>query len=405
MVIAALHQNHLVYPHYGPHHVRALLRKFQPDAVGVEAPRDWLEQQKLVHPFVVEMYVAMDWARDNGIPAYGIDWQEQTLSQYEPDYSGRSEMSEKVLARDVETRNRIARAADAHSRQMASIVYSDIRQDVLYMHTSDIVQFLKGLERWPASWREALETRDRHIADNVLAVAQLEHVQRLAVVIGGGHLPGLRKSLSDKPGIEWVDAVELLPLSDLEVEVKLSDVYWRLSRHLDGFDMEWNPQWHDWRRTHDLLQRALSEAPDSAVTRYFQARWDWWMGSDRKAEGELQELTQLDPEFAFPFPINSIWLWPPLSSVRAKAMFGLANLYDYRGEREKALALYRQLLELGESLNAYGHQRAFLSYDVREYIESFLDEPYCRCAEEFYRPKAYFYEHTPEDLRTVPWVW
>jgi lipopolysaccharide biosynthesis regulator YciM len=86
-------------------------------------------------------------------------------------------------------------------------------------------------------------------------------------------------------------------------------------------------------------------------------------------------------------------------------MFSLANLYDYRGERDKALALYGQLVQLGESLNVYGHQRAFLSYDVREYLESFLEEPYCRCAEEWYRPKGYFNEHTPEDLKTVPWVW
>jgi tetratricopeptide (TPR) repeat protein len=404
MIIAGVHEGHLVYPHYGPHHVRALLRKFQPDAVGVENDRDWHGQQKLVFPFLVELYVAMDWAMDNGIPAYGIDWQEQTLSQSEPDSSGRSEFSQSVLAGDPEARNQIARGADSHTRQMSSIVYSDIRQDALYMHTSDIVQFLKRFERWPAEWREPLEARDQHIADNVLAVVQEEHVQRLAVVIGGGHLPGLHRRLSEEPGVEWVDATELLPLSDLEVEVTLGDVYWLLSRHLDGIDMEWHKQQHDWRRTHDLLQRALSEAPDSAVTRYFQARWDWWMGNDRKAETVLQELTELDPDFAFPFPINSIWIWPPLSSVRVKAMFSLANLYDYRGERDKALALYGKLVQLGESLNVYGHQIAFTSRDVREYIESFLEEPYCRCAEEWYRPKGYFHEHTPEDLRTVPWL-
>jgi tetratricopeptide (TPR) repeat protein len=273
------------------------------------------------------------------------------------------------------------------------------------MHTADLVQGMKTFESWPAEWKEAIGKRDQHIADNVLAVVKKGHVRKLAIVIGGGHEPGLRKRLSDEPGVEWVDAVELLPLSNLEERPTLGDVYWLLSRHLDGIDMEWNRQQHDWRRTHELLQRALSEAPDSAVTRYFQARWDWWMGNAGKAEKGLQELTELDPDFAFPFPINSIWQWPPLSSVRAKAMFSLANLYDYRGERDKALALYGELVQLGESLNVYGHQRAFFSYNVREYIASFLEEPYCRCEEEWYRPKGYGYEHTPGDLKTVPWVW
>ncbi len=405
MVIASLHNNHLIYPHYGPQHVRALLEKFQPDAVAVENDRGWHEQQRLTFPFMVEVYVAMDWARDHGAPTYGIDWSEQTFARDEPDSSGVSELAEKILAGDPETRTAIARGARSFTRQVASIIYSDIRQDVLYMHTSDIKQGMKAMESWPARVRDGLDERDQHIADNVLAVVKEEHVQKLAIVIGGGHEPGLRRRLSNEPGVEWVDTEELLPLTALEEEATLSDVYWLLSRHLDGLDMEWDRQKLDWRLTYDLLQKALSEAPDSAVTRYFQARWDWWMENDRAAETGLQELLELDPDFAFPFPINSIWQWPPLSSVRAKAMFSLANLYDYRGERDKALALYGELVQLGESLNVYGHQRAFLSYDVHGYIESFLEEPYCRCEEEFIRPKGYFYESTLEDLKTVPWVW
>jgi hypothetical protein len=154
-----------------------------------------------------------------------------------------------------------------------------------------------------------------------------------------------------------------------------------------------------------LLKGAELESPNSPVTKYFQARWDCLMGNFRKAEGALLELTKKEEDVSFPFPVNRIWSWPPLSSVRAKAIFTLANIYDYLGQREKSLPLYQEIINTGEDLNAYGHQILFTSYDVEAFIESFLEEPYCRCDEEMYRSARYMYDSPYEELKRIPWRW
>lgn len=51
----------------------------------------------------------------------------------------RSELAGEVLAGDPETRKLMARGASSYT-QVASIVYCDIRQDDLNMHTSGIMQ-------------------------------------------------------------------------------------------------------------------------------------------------------------------------------------------------------------------------------------------------------------------------
>jgi len=407
LLIGGAHSYHLILPHYAPMHIRSLLAKYQPDILGVENPPKWHRDKKLLSSFLVELYVAMEWGKENNRPVYGIDWRETVISRSEPEMQKLSSISEKLASGDIKIRDQIKRWFDRDASFISSLIYSDIRMDALYIHTTEMAKDMKALKRVPPDQLEIIYQTEEKIAQTILSVVKSHQGKRMAVVIGKGHVPLLEKYLTGKDEIQLVDILEFLPLSEQEIEANtlLTDVYMILSQHLDGVGVEWGLLKQDWRRAHELLNRALLESPDSPVTKYFQARWDWLMGDLKKAEKVLLELIKLDDNVSFPFPVNRIWSWPPLSSVRAKAIFTLANIYDYLGQREKSLPLYREIIDAGENLNAYGHQLLFTSYDVEKFIKNFLEEPYCRCEEEMFRSMRYMYDTPYEGLRGIPWRW
>ncbi len=75
VLIGGIHFNHLLHPDNSPAHLRALLKRLEPDVIALENPPEWQEEARHYWTYLPEYYVGELFAKENGLPVEGIDWQ------------------------------------------------------------------------------------------------------------------------------------------------------------------------------------------------------------------------------------------------------------------------------------------------------------------------------------------
>lgn len=382
IVVPTLANDHQFDLDYTVAHLEALLDGIKPDAILVDDFADWLANGCLWLATFPENHVALRYARAADIPIFS------TFLRTAPTaYAGALRTEEQYRTRSSDDarepfRPRLDRTAAAIARDY-SFADPPARLERL-LSTS----FAAKADAWTPQMRGGIQRRAVVLADSIRSRMR-EHPERsrwVALLFWGTAVP-IADSLRARGDIRLVSVEQFLPIDSAAVDRHLdaANLGWILSGVLDEWYGMWAPQAFPGERVSAMLRRLHDVAPGDPTTAFLQARWYMQLRDYDAAEPLLRKLVEEAGDARFPFPLNGKWIRPPWSSVARKAKLNLAFIHDYRGERDSALVLYRELLLLGDELNRGAQAGGYVYDDIRRVIESYTVTPYSGMPDEAFR--------------------
>lgn len=387
MVVPTIGNDHQVNLDYSVAHLAALLDVIRPGAIIVDDNTAWLARNCPLNAAQPEIHVALGYAREFGIPIHGLrDWPPPNVADpYAASQRARRAANEQAL--DTAT-------AHAMWREMLDRRSAQIARQYSYAGTATGLEQLLagGFEEREAALlpqqRTGNITRATVLADSVMRlVSTASGPQRWAVVVNWTVARPLAQALRTRAGVTVIPVDSFVPLHPVGLEQRMNraNLSWILASNLDEFYGMWAPQAFAGERLAALLRRLERIAPNDPVTDYLRARWLMQNRDYAAADTIVVRLAELQPDASFPFPINGKWIRPPWPSVRQKAQLNRAFILDYRGERQAALAIYRELLAHGAELDADARFFGYLYDDIQAAITSYVDRPYTGAPTEAFR--------------------
>lgn len=381
-VVPTLANDHQFDLDYTVAHLEALLDGIGPDAILVDDYDDWLANGCLWQATSPENHVALRYATATGIPIFGTF---RSTSPTAYDGALRTEERYRTLSIDdarESFRTRLDRTAAAIARD-----YSFAVPPASLDHLLD-TGFASKADAWTPQMRGGVQSRAVVLADSIRSRMR-GHPDRsrwVALLWWGYALP-IEDSLRARGDIDLVSVERFLPLDSAAIDRHLdaANTAWILSGVLDEWFGMWAPQAFPGERVSAMLRRLHYIAPEDPATAFLQARWFVQQRDYEAAEPLLRKLVEEAGDARFPFPLNGKWIRPPWSSVAWKAKLNLAFTQDYRGERDTALALYRELLLLGDELNREAQAGGYVYDDIQRVIESYTLTPYSGMPDEAFR--------------------
>lgn len=307
VVIGGDHYGIYYNPNYSPAHLRALLNKIAPAAVGVENLAHWQKAGVLLHPFAAELGVTLSWAKTAGVPAHGV--------RGHSDLAGWDENATTLRAyRDsTSVGERLARARNGVRRQVgtqARVSHGD-GQSITYRHSRGAIDSLQAsrAQQFTAAQNATMDGYDDSITVNILRLARTLPGQRIAVVFGWFHLGPLMERLERQPGIRVIPAERFLPLTKRELDAAWhrDDAIMMLGSDLDSWMARHAPVSRDQGRAKRRVEELTRAEAESPTTLYYRARWHMSLGEWERAAPLLLKVRQAAPGHDASFPPTPPW--------------------------------------------------------------------------------------------------
>jgi hypothetical protein len=383
VVVPTIANDHQFNLDYTVAHVAALLDAINPDAIIVDDYTDWLRRNCPWNAYYPEIHVALEFGRAHSIPVFGrsdapqatLETTARNLERYNARYSDVSIVATEVRAVLDRNSARIAREYSFNSN----------KTDLSYLLSHVLPERRKS---WSEQRRQSHDEQCRRRANQIAGVIQVNPAyKRWAVLQFWEQAARVEELLGDALSANFRPIGEYLPLSADAIEARMDfkHIAWILSGQLDEWYGMWAPQVLNGARLRHLMTRLQDLAPDDPVSAFLEARWYLLMRDFNRAEPILVRLSSILDDRKFPFPINGKWIRPPWKSVRDKAKLNLAFVYDCRGKREQALAIYRDFLEKADALSDEARAVGYVFDDIRAAIQSYVDRPYSGMPEEAFR--------------------
>ena len=361
----------------------ALLDAIKPEAIVVNDFTDWLRHACPKNAFLPEVHVALDYARERSLPIFG------TFTTPAPTFEVIEKLSEEFMKTNPDVR-----AVESGYRKRLDTTTARIACDYSYRGESRDLQvhiariFPSKRKDWTEGRNNSFSTESKKIAVEIerLVVNNPAHRGWVAL-LPWEYAFGVEEAIRGQKTARLVAVTDYLPLEPAAIERRMDskNTAWILAGTLDEWFGMWAPQVFPGERLGTLLGRLKRLAPEEPATAFLEARWLMQNRGYGEAEQILKRLVESAGDAKFSFPINGKWIRPPWSSVRDKAKLNLAFVYDYTGERDKALILYRELLEKGDQLNDEARWGSFLYDDILAVVESYTKNPYTGMPEEAFR--------------------
>lgn len=401
VLIGTIHSDHLLIPQYSLTHLRALLDKIDPDAVGVET------RPAGVHTsvptgfgdgvFIVETFVAKSWGARASVPVIGVSWwtdPDSSMIEAMRSAAHRATSGSKAQLEEAFYSRQFPRQIQADAQKAYGLPFrmgmgrgeariTDTPKAVVYgieyVHREGVIATDSSLREQldDEAWG-VMEERDDRIAELILELARQYPGGRIAVIHGMAHYMPLVRRLSGISEIRVVPTADFLPLSEDELAKAWhrEDALATLGVNLDSWGARAAPHARDQRRTVTELNRLVAVEPGSAATLYYRGRWNMLFQNWDEAELLLDHVREGVPEIPLQLPVNPQWRWPPLPTFQAMATFALGNLHDLGGAHESAIPYYRELLASEPQTAFKVDQGRGFYIDLRVYLESLIAEPY-----------------------------
>ena len=383
VVVPTLGNDHQFNLDYTVAHLMTLLDVVSPDAILISDYTEWLRRDCPWSAVSPETHVALGYARERSLPLFG--------TTARPSYTYDEAVK---FAKEYREKYPDAQSVRGAYRSVLDSTTAVIAQDYSFAGESRSPEVLVNrvfpskIKEWNQQQRDAATTRSKQIADEFerLAASNSSY-HRWAIVIWWGDALFVEHALRERGRVRVIPTNNYLSLKPeaLEKRMDYKNTAWILAGILDEWYGMWAPQVFSGERIAALLTRLKGFAPKNPVTEFLEARWLMQNRNYEAAEPILERLVNTAGDAKFPFPINGKWIRPPWSSVRDKAKLNLAFVYDYKRERDKALKLYRELLELGDRLNEEARAAGYIYDDIRFVIESYTKIPYTGMPDEAFR--------------------
>lgn len=390
VLIATSHPSVFLHPGYTPAHLRALLTKISPDAVGIEKLTEWRLNNDSIETFPQELYGIITWAHMRSTAVYGLD----CAPKRDPGLVNWAKDQESNISTVEKRWEDFRRTYRSIVTWEATEAFGESDNDIVSFHKMENLRLSESIMQGEFSPEEQSQNtaRETCIAQNIISLASMFPGGRIAIVFGGGHILSLVKRLQGQTNVHATLASDFLPLSPQEVEGgwHKDDAVLLLGASLDTWLFPAAPQSRDHGRTRELLNRLSEVYPASSpVSSFYQAKWRLLLEDLEGAKKILLGVGAGDTSFVLPYVPDRRWSWPPLKSFKNKAIFTLATIYDLQDQHGTASSLYRSLLkpESGVDLEPVAYRWAFMEwhYDLRAYFESLIQEPYIAGPREAFR--------------------
>ncbi|MEX2141382.1 MAG: hypothetical protein WD894_19100 [Pirellulales bacterium] len=383
VIIPTLRNDHQFNLDYTVAHLMALLNAIGPDAILVDDYTDWLRRECPWNTFYPEIHVALGYARERSLALFG------TRTTPERTFEEDAKVAEKYGKTHPDVR-----AVEGAARRTLDARAARIARDYSFPGESRDLHVL--VTRIFPSKRKEGDPREHafHMRESKRIATEIERLltrnsshRRWAVLLRWEQALLVEDALRAQKPAQVVAVTDYLPLKAAAVEKQMDYKHtaWILAGVLDEWYGMWAPQVFPRERIAALLVRLKRHAPREPAAAFLEARWLMQHRDYGQAEPILKRLVESAGDAKFPFPVNGKWIRPPWSSVRDKARLNLAFVYDYKGEREKALELYRVLLDKGDRLNDEARAVGYIYDDIRAVVESYTKSPYTGIPEEAIR--------------------
>lgn len=384
VIIPTLGNDHQFNLDYTVVHLMAVLDAISPDAMVMADYTEWLHADCIWAATQPERHAALAFAREKAVPIWGTLTRPPTAA-----YDQSVEWARRYHERypDVEAFREDARTQlDRNTARIAREYTFNPQPQTLERLIE--TGFAARAAEWTSAQRDAIASAAQQTVDSLIQIitSNPQH-RRWAVILQWQGTLEVEELLRRSQKVRYRAVSQFLTGTDraLENRTDAKHLAWVLSGVLDEWYGMWAPQIFPAERTARLLARLKELAPDEPTTQFTEARWlmrnrDW-----EGAESILARLVEDAGDARFTFPLNGKWIRPPWTSVRDKAKLNLAFVYDVQGERDKALTLYAELLELGDRLNTEARAVGYIYDDIRHVIESYTRVPYTGLPEEAYR--------------------
>jgi len=382
VLIATNHVLMFLHPGYTPAHLRALLTKIEPNAIGIEKLPEWRLNKDAIETFPQELYAVITWAHRRGTAVYGVD----CAPKVDPGLDNGATAEQSDDASTVEKRWEDFRQTYRSTVTWeAKQAFGDTANDIVSFHQMENLRQAESIMQGGFSPEEQayFAARESGIVQNIISVASKYPGGRIAIVFGAAHTLSLARRLQGQANVCVTSVSDFLPLIPQEVERgwNQDDAILLLGESLDSWLIPASPQSRDHGRTKELLDRlsAVYPAP-STISSYYQAKWRLLLEDFRGAIKILRGVEEGGLSYVLPYVPDRRWCWPPLGSFKDKVKFTLATIYDMQDQHGAASALYQSMLEPQSGIDlepiAYQWISSEWHYDLRAYFESLIKEPY-----------------------------
>lgn len=383
VVLPTLGNDHQFNLDYTVAHLMALLDSISPDAILLNDHTEWLRRDCPWIATPPETHAALAYARERSLPILGMGITPiATYEETAKTLKGYNERYPDVRSVRGDARARLDTTTATFARDYS---FTGESRDP---HALVTRIFRAKIAEWTPSRRDSTLKRSKQIAEAFERLAVNNPTDRQwAIVLSWGDALFVEEVLRERGTVKIVPINNYLPLKPKAIDKRMdyTNTAWILAGVLDEWFGMWAPQVFPSERIAALLARLKRLRPGHPVTEFLEARWLMQNRDYKSAEPILERLINTAGDAKFPFPLNGKWIRPPWRSVRDKAKLNLAFLYDYKGERDKALKLYRELLELGDRLNDEARAGGYAYDDIRSVIESYTKESYTGMPEEAFR--------------------
>ena len=383
VIIPTLWNDHQFNLDYTVADLLTLLDAIQPEAIVVNDDTEWLRRGCPKNAYMPEVHVALDYARERSVPIFGSD------TTPAPTYEADLKRSQEFMKRNPDVRaveSSFRKRLDSTTARIAR-EYSftgerrDLQAHIAHIFPSKRMEWTDGRKTFASNESKKLAAEIERLAGNNPTC------RSWVVLLPWEYAIGVEETMRVQSTVRLVAVTDYLPLKPAAIERRMNsrNTAWILAGAIDEWYGMWAPQAFPTERLGTLLGKLKRLAPGEPATAYLEARWLMQNRDYGEAELILKRLADSAGDAKFSFPINGKWIRPPWSSVRDKARLNLAFVYDYKGEREQALALYRELLEKGEQLNEEARWGSFVYDDNLAVVKSYTTMPYTGMPEEAFR--------------------
>lgn len=368
---------------FSPAHVRAALEAINPDVVGVESNPAWFEKGQFYRQTYEAQHLAVPWARERGIPLYGIDW----IGDLGPDkdYAERERLEQVRLMRAALDKTDL----DPGDFEYGSWAWP--RPSTAPPTGEETFLFLNGKEyaRRTLDWIDAgreesgsaaeyMDLRDANIAASIAEVVLKHPGNRFAIVIGAMHKADLERRLEERSlrVVTLPTVLRGLPLADgpaMDGRLTIKDIAAILSEAWDSGE-----EGTGRARAERLLERLKAAAgtqEEKAWLAYFTARKAMLDGDSPGAHDGFQTLVSSGSGVRFPFRGS---LWRQHLTLDQAALLELGRMADLEGKRKEALEAYRGLsaaLNVPPYSEDYHSDYLYLA-TAKNAVRALLDSPF-----------------------------
>lgn len=215
MLLATLHSLHKSNPHYTYDHVYALIRRYNPDVIGVEIRPEDIGQDtsylKQMYPLEMRQ-ITMLFPKDK---VYGVDWygeeaagqllppdafkggnkQLTEIKQLERNLNSDTTLSARMKMIAVFPQKMVELASTSTPAQFNNSGHYDLVAE-LYYKQLDIL--LQGTPY--AAYAKFNRSRDEHIGSNIISLIEQNPGKKLVFVLGANHRFAAEKTIREKFG-------------------------------------------------------------------------------------------------------------------------------------------------------------------------------------------------------------